>query len=65
MLIYCMIVALVWLGNPKKITGWKDLNNKDVLVVAANPGELCGGPLECYCPLVGQFHEWWPRHSVS
>jgi sulfate/thiosulfate-binding protein len=34
---YSTVAVFVRPGNPKKITGWKDLDNKDVQVVAANP----------------------------
>ena len=36
-----------------KITGWKNLDNKDVQVVAANPKTL-GGPVGILSPSGGQ-----------
>ena len=50
---YSTVAVFVRLGNPKKITGWKDLGNKDVKVVAANP-KTSGGARWNFLALLGQ-----------
>lgn len=47
---YSMVAMFVRPGNPKKITGFKDLGNKDLQVVAANP-KTQPGPVKIHRPL--------------
>ena len=50
------VVAFVRPGNPKKIQGWKDLDNPNVDIIAANP-KTSGGARWNYAALWGQVTE--------
>ncbi len=50
------VVAFIRPGNPKKINGWKDLDNKDVDNVLANP-KTSGGARWNYVALWGSVTE--------
>lgn len=50
------VIAFVRPGNPKKINGWKDLDNKDVESVLANP-RTSGGARWNYVALWGSVTE--------
>lgn len=50
------VAVFVRPGNPKKINSWKDLDNKDVEIVAANP-KTSGGARWNYAALWGSVTE--------
>jgi len=50
------VAVFVRPGNPKKISSWKDLDNKDVEIVAANP-KTSGGARWNYAALWGSVTE--------
>lgn len=50
------VAVFVRPGNPKKINSWKDLDNKDVEIVAANP-KTSGGARWNYAALWGAVSE--------